>query len=253
MKTDALIPAYIERINRNPEQTPLCYGFFDTTFDTGYYLTYRYLNDGKEYQLNQLKRDEQNPIFFNIFVWLQRHCSYIRKIGFGLTWAASGKPEITLRSRRLLLWDKPPKAFNDLMLQKYYIPVDKFEAFVPKAKAIFEKYQKDIKLSLLHFRYQPANNEAILASLQERAMCFFPVYLAEKDNPKWVSSYEQVTNDLVNEVLAHNGSFYLTFVPATSSQVSRAYPYWNKFVELKNKYDKAGLFTSLFYENLKAK
>lgn len=252
MKSDELVAAYTERVKRNPEATPLCYGFLDTRFTNGFYVTYRYLDDGKTYSLDQLKRDETNPTLFDIFVWLQRHCSFIRSKAFGLTWATSAKPEITLRSRRLLLWDRAPKSFNDMLLQKYFIPVKNFPAFLPKAKAILERYQKDIKLLLLHFRYQPFNNEAMLASLQDEAMCFLPVYLAEKDNPKWVAVYEQVTNDLLNEVLSHEGSFYFTFIPATLDQVRRAYPNWDRFVEVKNKYDPESRFTSLFYERIRS-
>jgi decaprenylphospho-beta-D-ribofuranose 2-oxidase len=252
MKSEPLIIAYIERAKRDPGATPLCYGFLDTGFSNGFYITYRYLDDGKTYPLDELKRDEPNPVFFNTFVWLQRHCRFIRRKAFSLTWATSANPEVTLRSRRLLLWDRAPKSFNDMLLQKYYIPVKNFAGFLPKAKAILDRYQKDIKLLLLHFRYQPFNNEATLASLQDEAMCFLPVYLAEKDNPKWVAIYEQVTNELVNEVLAHEGSFYLTFIPATLEQVRRAYPHWDRFVEVKKKYDTEDRFTSLFYENIRS-
>jgi FAD/FMN-containing dehydrogenase len=252
MKGDQLVPAYIDRIKRDPAATPLCYGFLDTSCTNGFYITYRYLDDGKTYSLDELKRDEPSPTFFDIFVWLQRHCSFIRRKAFHLTWATSANPEVTLRSRRLLLWDHAPKSFNDMLLQKYYIPVKNFEAFLQKANAILQRYEKDIKPLLLHFRYQPFNNEALLASLQDEAMCFLPVYLAEKDNPKWVAIYEQVTNDLVNEVLAHQGSFYLTFIPATLDQVRQAYSHWDQFVEVKKKYDPENLFTSMFYEKIRS-
>jgi len=252
MKREPLLDAYRERIQRDPAATPLCYGFLDTSFDNGYYLTYRYLESGETYSLDELKRDETHPLVVDILVWLQRRCAFVRRKAFNLTWATSGNPDKTLLSRRLLLWDKPPKAFNDLLLQKYYLPLDRFQGFLGKAQAIFQRYEKDIKLMMLHFRFQPANNEAMLASLQQEAMCFFPVYLAEKDDANWVAVYEKVSHELVEEVLAHGGSFYLTFVPATLDQVRRAFPHWNDFVETKRRYDPEERFTSLFYENLRA-
>ena len=250
MKREPLVEAYIERIKRDPAATPLCYGFFDTSFTYGYYLTYRYLETDKALTLDELKRDEPNPFLFSTLAWLQRRCGFVRKKSFNLTWAASGNPETTLLSRRLLLWDKPPKAFENLLLQKYYVPLDRFQELLVKAQALFERYQKDIKLMTVHFRFQPANNEAVLASLQQEAMCFIPVYFAEKDNPKWVAIYEKLTTQLLEEVLAHQGSFYLTFSPATLDQVRRAFPYWDTFVETKKRYDPEERFTSLFYENL---
>lgn len=250
MKRQALVEAYIERVKRDPAATPLCYGFMDTDFQSGYYLSYGYLDADKPYGLDQLKREETSPLLVNMLVWLQRRCEFIRRKSFNLTWATSGNPDVTLLSRRLLLWDKPPQAFTDLLLQKYYLPLDRFQDFLAQAQVIFERHKQRIKLMMLHFRFQPANNEAMLASLQQEAMCFFPVYLAEKDNPEWVRVYQQVSNELVEAALAHQGCFYLTFSPATLEQIRRAFPYWDDFVDVKKRYDPEQRFSSSFYEDL---
>jgi hypothetical protein len=70
----------------------------------------------------QYKRDEPNPTFFNGFVAAQRAFKFIRRRAFDLMRAGSGKPEVTLRSRRLLLLNRAPSAFQKLLLQSILSP-----------------------------------------------------------------------------------------------------------------------------------
>ena len=250
MNTDALLKAYVERIRRDPRNTPLCYGFFSSDCKLGFYVTYSYSDAAGSFDLGALKRDETNPILFNIFAWLQRMFTFVRHRAFHTMWAGSANPETTLRSRRLLLWDNPPRAFKDMLLQKYYIPVDNFPGFVKKAGEILGSHGNDIKLLTNHFRFMPANSEALLACSRQDVMCFLPCYFANKDDPGWVKIYESVSDELVNACLDHGGSFYLTFIPATLAQTRRAYPNWDRFIALKKQYDPGEVFSSGFYQQL---
>jgi len=250
MDADALLKAYVERVRRDPSNTPLCYGFFSSDCKLGFYVTYRYADSAGRSDLGALKRDETNPILFDIFAWLQRMFTFVRRRAFHAMWIDSANAETTLRSRRLLLWDNPPRAFQDMLLQKYYIPVDNFPRFIKKAGEILVSYAKDIKLLTNHFRFMPANSEALLACSRQDVMCFLPCYFANKDDPAWVKIYESVSNELVNACLDHGGSFYLTFIPATVAQVRRAYPNWDRFVALKKQYDPDEVFSSSFYQRL---
>ncbi len=253
MNLEHLLTAYIERVRKDPENTPLCYGFFDSNGEHGYYVTYEYVDGNRKYPLSELKRDDPSPTLFNIFIWVQRNLKFTRRRAFHLMWSGSDKPEKTLRSRRLLLWDVAPSAFDDLLFQKFFVPVDRFSQFIEKANRILIAYGKDLPILTNHFRFVPANSESILAFSPEDTICFIPCYLAKKKNRRWLDKLEQLTNELVNACLDEGGSYYLTFDSIPSKdQLQRAYPRWEEFVALKNQFDPKGMFSSRFYQKYTA-
>ena len=76
-----------------------------------------------------------------------------------------------------------------------------------------------------------------------------PVYLAKKNNSKWVANLERATDELLNACLDEGGSYYLTFdIIASQQQLERAYPQWQEFLSLKKQHDPGEIFTSIFYE-----
>ena len=249
MNLEPLLAAYIDRVRSDPENTPLCYGFIDPEGKQGYYVTYKYVGDDRQYSLDQLKRDETNPTLFNVFIWLQRNFKFTRRRAFHLMWSGSNKPEVTLRSRRLLIWDVAPSAFQKLLFQKYFVPVDNFLPFMQKAGQILKKYEDDLPVLTNHFRFVPGNNEALLSFSPEDTICMIPCYLAKKNNRRWVAKLEQATDELLNACLEQGGSYYLTFdIIASKKQLQQAYPCWDEFLALKNRCDPEGLFNSRFYE-----
>lgn len=245
MNAEPLLTNYLDRIRRHPA---LCYGFLNEDCSRGYYVTYDPIED-TGLPLDRLQRDELSPRLFNKFISLQRHSKMLRERAFHFMWAGSNKPEITLESRRLLLWDKGPRAFDDMLLQKYFVPVEKFPAFVAEIGPVFAKYGDELPLLTNHFRYVPGNDESLLAFAPHDAICLIPCYLARKDNPGWVAKLQEATARLIDLVLKHDGSYYLTFdsIP-TREQFQAAYPRHREFFALKRKHDPEGRFSSLFYE-----
>ena len=249
MDADSLIPAYLERVNRDRRATPLCYGFLDSACRRGFYVTYTYTTGGSESVTDGYRRDEPNPILFNRLVALLRAFKIVRRRSFHLLWSGSDKPEVTLRSRRLLLWDRAPAAFKNLLLPKYFVPPERFSAFIRAAGDIFGKYEDDLPLMTNHFRFVPGNGEALLSFARDDRICLIPCYLARKDDRTWVGTLERATAELLDACLEHGGSYYLTFdIIASPEQFDRAYPEWKEFVAVKRKYDPRGLFSSRFYE-----
>ena len=157
MSLDALVRSYVDRIRREPIP-PLCYGFLESACDVGFYVTYDYAPD-RGASLEQLQRDEPKPGLFNLFCWLQRRFKYIRRRSFKTMWVTSAKPDITLHSRRLLLWDKAPKAFDNMLLQKYFVPIENFAEFARRVGDVFKDFGDDLPLVTNHFRYVPGNDE----------------------------------------------------------------------------------------------
>ncbi|MDH3282175.1 MAG: FAD-binding oxidoreductase [Gammaproteobacteria bacterium] len=245
MNTEPLIANYIERIKRGPA---LCYGFLNEDCSRGYYVTYDAIDD-PGLGLSELKRDELSPRLFNKFIALQRHSRTLRERAFHFMWAGSNKPEITLESRRLLLWDKGPRAFDDMLLQKYFVPTDNFTAFLAEIGPLFARYGSALPLLTNHFRYVPGNDESLLAFAPQRAICLIPCYLARKGDAGWYKKLTEATEQLIDIVLKYGGTYYLTFdsIP-TRSQFQAAYPKHNEFFALKRKHDPDEQFSSLFYE-----
>lgn len=248
MSPGALIHSYLERVARQPPP-PLCYGFLNATCDTGFYVTYEYATDGIKRTLDQLPRDEPNPLLFNLMVFLQRLSTKLRQRGVKAMWATSGKPETTLRSRRLLLWDEAPHAFGGMLLQKYFVPAARFAEFVNQVGSIFSRYESRIPLLMNHFRYVPGNDEAVLSFAPRNAVCLIPCYLANKKSTTWKRDLDEVTQLLMKSVVDLGGSYYLTFdILANQEVFERAYPRWREFADQKRQFDPQGMFTSRFYE-----
>ncbi|MDH3637056.1 MAG: FAD-binding oxidoreductase [Gammaproteobacteria bacterium] len=245
MNAEPLIASYIERIKRGPA---LCYGFLNEDCSRGYYVTYDAIDDSG-FELSELKRDELNPRLFNKFIALQRHSKMLRERAFHFMWAGSNRPEVTLESRRLLLWDKGPRAFDDMLLQKYFVPIGNFSAFLAEIRPLFARFGDELPLLTNHFRYVPGNDESLMAFAPQDAICLIPCYLARKDDAGWYARLKEATEQLIDIVLQHGGTYYLTFdsIP-TCSQFQAAYPNYNEFFALKRKHDPEERFSSLFYE-----
>lgn len=248
MRPQDLVRSYLERVKRDPPP-PLCYGFMNATCDSGFYVTYEYLDSDNQFSLRQLRRDEPKPLLFNVIVQLQRWSRGLRRRGVHFMWATSAKPETTLRSRRLLLWDAAPRAFQKMLLQKYFVPVHRFAEFVGRVGEVFAEYESRVPLLMHHFRFVPGNDEAVLSFAPHDSVCMIPCYLADKGSARWQRELEAVTERLLTAAIGVGGSYYLTFdILASQSVFRRAYPRWREFGEQKLRHDPHVMFVSRFYE-----
>jgi FAD/FMN-containing dehydrogenase len=249
MNVEPLLASYLDRVNRDRNSVPLCYGFLDPACERGFYLTYAYSPEQPTGDLDKYRRDEMKPVLFDLFVLLQRVFGFVRRRALHVLWTGSDHPELTLRSRRLLLWDKAPSAFQNVLLQKYFVPAPKFRAFLAKAGAIFTRYQDDLPVMANHFRFVPASSESVMAFAPEDSICLIPFYLANKDDKAWQGKLERATGELLDACLEYGGRYYLTFdIIASQDQFRRAYPQWSEFFALKRKYDPDEMFSSVFYQ-----
>ena len=249
MDRDSLLEAYLGRVGQPPRRIPLCYGFFDATCQRGYFVTYKYAEVPADVPLESLKRDEPNPLAFDFLIGLERWVGPVRRRSFDLMWATSGKPEVTTRSRRLLLWDKPPRAFQGTLLQKYFVPAPAFAEFARRAGMILGKYGDELPVFTNHFRFVPGNEEALLPFAPQDSICLIPCYLARKGSAAWVAALERATGELVDAALELGGRQYLAFDSiASPEQFQRGYPRAGEFFELKRQHDPGGLFRNRIYE-----
>ncbi|HZW29851.1 MAG TPA: FAD-binding oxidoreductase [Isosphaeraceae bacterium] len=249
MDRDPLLKAYLDRVGQPPRQLPLCYGFFDAQCQRGYFVTYKYADLPADTPLESLRRDEPNPLAFDLLIWLERWLGPVRRRSFDLQWATSGKPEVTTRSRRLLLWDNPPRAFQGALLQKYFVPAPTFAEFARRAGMILGKYGDELPVFTNHFRFVPGNEEALLPFAPQDSICLIPCYLARKGSAAWVAALERATGELVDAALELGGRQYLAFdIIASREQFHRAYPRAGEFFALKRQHDPDALFRNRLFE-----
>ncbi|WPB81414.1 FAD-binding oxidoreductase [Archangium violaceum] len=248
MRSEPLCASYIQRLKSPGERPALCYGFLDATCSQGFYVTYTHAHENGDGDLRRLKRNEPPPLLFNAFVWLQQRSKFARDRAFQVMVHTASHSERTLRSRRLLLWDDIPGAFDSMLLQKYVVPVERFHEFTRAAGQIFARHP-ELPLLTNHFRFVPGNSEALLALAPRDSICMIPCYLARKDDARWVEKLALATHELLDAALALGGSYYLAFdTLATPEQFQRAYPKAKAFFALKRAHDPDETFSSFFYE-----
>lgn len=244
-----LAAQYAQRLAGDRSNLPLCYGFLDVECTHGFYIPYVYADDQAGLSLKKLKRHEIHPALFNSLVKLQRTSRFVRRKTIRLMEKESGRAEVTLRSRRLLLWEDSPKAFGGMLFQKFYVPVDAFAEFAARVGRVFQRYGDELQVLTNHFRFVPGNGEAMLSFSPEDSICMIPCYLANKDSTAWQNTLKEASHELMSAVLDLGGSHYLTFdALASPEEVRRGYPRWDEFVELKRKHDPGELFSSTFYQ-----
>jgi len=245
---EPLLARYLERVAER-EDTPLCYGFLDRDFRSGFYVAYTYADDAAGRSLDDLERHDPPQAVFNAFVALQRRSAFVRRHALRALWVATRSPELTLRSRRLLLWDEPPAALAGTVLQKYIVPVERFAAFVRRAGEVVRGCGRALPLLSPHFRFVPGGDEALLPLAERDSVCLILSHLTRPGDRSWRATFERATGELLEACLEEDGRHYLTFdAVASRDQLVRAYPRWDEFVAIKRRVDPHGLFTSRFYE-----
>ena len=244
-----LLHAYVARVGPAPRKLPLCYGFFDARCERGFFVTYEYTDGPPGVPWEALRRDEPKPLLFDALLGTERIFSRVRRRALDIMWATSGKPEVTMRSRRLLLWDKPPRSFQGALLQKYFVPIESFPEFASRAGAVLARNETDVPVFTNHFRFVPGNDETLLPFAPQDSICLIPCYLARKGSAAWRAALELVTAALVEAALELGGRPYLAFdINSSREQFYRAYPRAAEFFALKRQHDPDGLFSNRLAE-----
>ena len=133
------------------------------------------------------------------------------------------------------------------ILQEYFVPVNQFEDYIPKLKAVLEA-NPDFNLLNVTIRYVEQNDKAVLSYAKEDM--FSLVLLVNQGTDKEsIEKTQQVVREMIDVTLAHNGSYYLPYFGyPTKVQMQAAYPRTEEFFELKERFDPDHRFMNLFYE-----
>ncbi len=132
------------------------------------------------------------------------------------------------------------------ILQEYFIPIENFPAFFDGLEQVLVRH--NVNLLSVTLRYLKSNQESYLAYATKN-MIGVVLYINIELSDQSVEAAREWTRKLVDLSLKNMGTYYLTYQRfPTLEQFQLAYPNWEKFINVKLKYDPLEVFTSKFYE-----
>jgi FAD/FMN-containing dehydrogenase len=139
-----------------------------------------------------------------------------------------------------------PRLVFTYVLQEYFIPVDQFDAFVPRLARIFQKYSVNvINVSIRHALPDPGT----LLAWAPKEVFSFVVYYKQAVTEAAKSKVGQWTRELIDEALALGGSYYLPYqIHARPEQFKKAYPGHKNFFEIKRQFDPTNKFRNKLWD-----
>lgn len=132
------------------------------------------------------------------------------------------------------------------VLQEYFIPVEQFDAFVPKMRAVLTKH--DVNVINISIRHALADPGTFLAWAPTEVFAFVIYYKQDTSEP--ASAEVGVwTRELIDSVLTIGGRWYLPYQPhATLEQFARGYPGKDRLFALKARLDPENRFRNNLWD-----
>ena len=128
------------------------------------------------------------------------------------------------------------------VLQEYFIPVNNIKSFIPKMKAIYEKY--DVNIVNVSLRHAYPDKESYLSWANEEVFAFV-IYYKQGTDIEALKAVKQWTIEITDAILSENGKWYLPYQPhATIEQFRQAVPNSKQYFDIKNKVDSLHRFNN---------
>lgn len=132
------------------------------------------------------------------------------------------------------------------VLQEYFVPVARFEEFVPKMAGILNRHHVNtINVSIRHAKQDPGT---LLAWAKSEVFAFVLYYRqgTGRDDREAVAAW---TRELIDAATALHGSYYLPYqIHATDQQFRAAYPNAGAFFALKRRLDPGNKFRNKLWD-----
>lgn len=124
---------------------------------------------------------------------------------------------------------------SSYVLQEYFIPVDKFDAFAPLMAEILQRHRVNaLNVSVRHAQADPGT---LMAWVRGETFAFV-LYYKQRRRDKAINRVGVWTRELIDAALSVGGSYYLPYQPhATPAQFHAAYPRARELFALKKKLD----------------
>jgi hypothetical protein len=121
------------------------------------------------------------------------------------------------------------------VLQEYFVPVEKFDAFVPKMAEILQRYKVNaLNVSVRHALADPG---AVMAWARGETFAFV-LYYKQRTRDNAINRVAVWTRELIDAAVSVGGCYYLPYQPhATPEQFHAAYPRAQELFAMKRRLD----------------
>jgi len=131
--------------------------------------------------------------------------------------------------------EPPSRAARTYVLQEYFVPVGRFDEFVPKMAEVLQRHRVNvINISVRHALPDPGS---LMAWAREEVFAFV-LYHKQRVRENARTRVGVWTRELIDAALSVGGTYYLPYQPhATPQQFHQAYPRANELFVVKKKVD----------------
>jgi hypothetical protein len=126
------------------------------------------------------------------------------------------------------------------VLQEYFVPVEKFDAFLPKMRTIFRAH--DVNVLNVSIRHALPDPGTLLAWARGETFAFV-VYYKQGTTDEDRAEVATWTREMIDAVISVGGTYYLPYqIHATDEQFHGAYPRADEYFAVKTRVDPGSKF-----------
>lgn len=147
--------------------------------------------------------------------------------------------------------EPPTREHRTYVLQEYFVPVARFNEFVPSMAEILQRHRVNmVNISVRHAHPDPGS---LLAWAREEVFAFV-LYHKQRTRTNARERVAVWTRELIDAAIACGGTYYLPYQPhATAEQFHRAYPRAGEMFALKRKLDPDFRFRNVLWDKYYAR
>jgi FAD/FMN-containing dehydrogenase len=132
------------------------------------------------------------------------------------------------------------------VLQEYFVPVDRFQSFVPKMADILNQHH--VNMINVSVRHAKKDSLSLLSWAKSEVFCFV-LYYKQGTSPSEQQEVGVWTRKLIDAAISEEGSYYLPYqLHASTKQFEQCYNRIGDFVQLKKKLDPTNKFRNKFWD-----
>jgi FAD/FMN-containing dehydrogenase len=133
------------------------------------------------------------------------------------------------------------------VLQEYFVPVERFDDFLPKLAEILRRNQ--VNVLNVSIRHALPDTESVLSWSPTEVFCFV-IYYEQGTTHEAKKAVAAWTNELIDAVLSESGTYYLPYqIIASREQFLKAYPGAPKYFATKKKVDPTYKFRNKLWDH----
>lgn len=138
------------------------------------------------------------------------------------------------------------RKFTTYVLQEYFIPVERFNEFVPKMAEILQRHR--VNALNVSVRHAQQDTGTIMAWARGETFAFV-LYYKQRTRDNAINRVSVWTRELIDAAISVGGSYYLPYQPhATPEQFHAAYPRAKELFALKKELDPSFRFRNVLWD-----